>query len=47
MAIGEYTDGHNKSPHPFIWIAKVAGFPEKVTRAQTALNKSDLLETTH
>ena len=39
MAIGEYINGHNKSPKPFIWTAKANDILEKVTRAQTALNK--------
>jgi transposase len=39
MAIGEYIDGHNKNPKPFIWTAKATDILEKVTRAQTALNK--------
>jgi transposase len=39
MAIGDYIDGHNKSPKPFIWTAKANDILEKVTRAQTALNK--------
>lgn len=39
MAIGEYLDGHNKNPKPFIWTAKATDILEKVTRAQTALNK--------
>ncbi len=39
MAIGEYIDGHNKNPKPFIWTTKATDILEKVTRAQTALNK--------
>ena len=39
MAIGEYIDGHNQNPKPFIWTAKANDILEKVTRAQTALNK--------
>jgi transposase len=39
MAIGEYIDGHNKNPKPFIWTAKATDILEKVARAQTALNK--------
>jgi transposase len=39
MAIGEYIDGHNKNPKPFIWTAKANDILEKVTRAETALNK--------
>jgi hypothetical protein len=39
MAIGDYIDGHNKSPKPFIWTVKATDIQEKVTRAQTALNK--------
>jgi transposase len=33
MAIGEYIDGHNQNPKPFIWIAKANDILEKVTRA--------------
>jgi hypothetical protein len=39
MAIGDYIDGHNQNPKPFIWTAKANDILEKVTRAQTALNK--------
>ena len=39
MAIGDYIDGHNQNPKPFIWTAKAKDIPEKVTRARTALNK--------
>jgi hypothetical protein len=39
MAIGDYSDDHNNSPKPFIWTAKANDILEKVTRAQTALNK--------
>jgi len=39
MAIGEYIDGHNKNPKPFIWTAKANDILEKVTRAQAVLNK--------
>ena len=39
MAIGEYIDVHNKNPKPFIWTAKATDILEKVTRAQTVLNK--------
>ena len=39
MAIGEYIDGHNEDPKPFIWTAKANDILEKVTRAKTALNK--------
>jgi len=38
-AIGNYIDHHNKDPKPFIWTAKANDILEKVTRAQTALNK--------
>jgi hypothetical protein len=38
-AIGDYIDAHNKKPKPFIWTAKANDILEKVTRAQTALNK--------
>ncbi len=37
--IGSYIDVHNKNPKPFIWTAKASDILEKVTRAQTALNK--------
>jgi hypothetical protein len=39
MAIGDYIDGQNQSPKPFIWTAKTNDILEKVTRAQNALNK--------
>jgi transposase len=39
MAIGEYIDGHNENPKPFIWTAKANDILQKVTRAKTALNK--------
>jgi hypothetical protein len=39
MAIGEYIDGHNEKPKPFIWTAKANDILEKVTRAKTALYK--------
>src|SRR3954468_23618074 len=39
MSIGNYIDGHNKNPKPFIWTAKANDILEKVTRAQAALNK--------
>ena len=39
MAIGEYIDGHNQKPKSFTWTAKANDILEKVTRAQTALNK--------
>jgi transposase len=38
-AIGDYIDAHNKNPKPFIWTAKANDLLEKVTRAQTTLNK--------
>jgi transposase len=38
-AIGDYIDAHNRDPKPFIWTAKANDILEKVTRAQTALNK--------
>jgi transposase len=38
-AIGNYIDHHNKNPKPFIWAAKANDILEKVTRAQTTLNK--------
>ena len=39
MAIGEYIDGHNQNPKPFIWTAKANDILQKVTRAQAVLNK--------
>jgi hypothetical protein len=39
MAIGEYIDGHNQNSKPFIWTAKANDILQKVTRAQTVLNK--------
>jgi transposase len=38
-AIGNYIDRHNKNPKPFIWTAKANDILEKVTRAQSTLNK--------
>src|ERR1035437_8887112 len=38
-AIGDYIHDDNKNPKPFIWTAKANDILEKVTRAQTALNK--------
>jgi transposase len=38
-AIGDYIDAHNRDPKPFIWTAKANDILEKVTCAQTALNK--------
>jgi hypothetical protein len=39
MAIEDYIDGHDQNPKPFISTAKASDILEKVTRAQTALNK--------
>jgi transposase len=39
MAIGEYIDGHNQNPKPFIWTAKATDILEKVTRTRAVLNK--------
>jgi hypothetical protein len=39
MVIGEYIDGHNQDPKPFIWTAKATDILEKVTRARAVLNK--------
>jgi hypothetical protein len=39
MVIGNYIDVHNQNPKPFIWTAKASDILEKVTRAQTSLNK--------
>jgi transposase len=36
-AIGEYIDGHNQNPKPFIWTAKATDILEKVTRAKAVL----------
>ncbi len=38
-AIGEYIDGHNQNPKPFIWTAKASDILEKITRARAVLNK--------
>jgi hypothetical protein len=38
-AIGDYIDGHNQNPKPFIWTAKATDILEKVTRARAVLNK--------
>jgi len=38
-SIGNYIDGHNKNPKPFIWTAKACDILAKVSRARTALNK--------
>jgi transposase len=38
-AIGSYIDHHNQKPKPFILTAKANDILEKVTRAQTTLNK--------
>jgi transposase len=39
MAIGQYIDGHNQNPKPFIWTAKANDILQKVTRAQAVLYK--------
>jgi hypothetical protein len=39
MAIGEYIEGHNQNPKPFIWTAKANDILQKVTCAQAVLNK--------
>jgi hypothetical protein len=39
IAIGDYIDGHNQNPKPFIWTAKATDILEKVTRARAALNE--------
>ena len=39
MAIGDYIDGHNQNPTPFIWTAKATDILDKVTRARAVLNK--------
>jgi transposase len=36
-AIGDYIDGHNQNPKPFIWTAKATDILEKVTRAKAVL----------
>jgi hypothetical protein len=38
-AIGDYIDGHNQNPKPFIWTANASDILEKVTRARLLLNK--------
>jgi hypothetical protein len=40
MAIGDYIDGHNATPKPFIWTARASDILEKVTRARTAMNNA-------
>jgi transposase len=37
--IGNYIDGHNENPKPFIWTAKASDILAKVSRAKIALNK--------
>jgi transposase len=37
MAIGDYIDGHNDNPKPFMWTARASDILQKVTRARTAL----------
>ncbi len=39
MAVGDYIDGHNENPKPFIWTTKASDILEKVTRACAALHK--------
>lgn len=39
-AITDYIRVHNQSPQPFIWTAKAQNIPTKVSRAQSAFNKS-------
>jgi transposase len=39
MGIGDYIDGHNKNPKPFIWTAKASDILAKVSRAKAALDK--------
>jgi hypothetical protein len=39
VPVGEYIDGHNQNPKPFIWTAKATDILEKVTRARAVLNK--------
>jgi hypothetical protein len=39
IAIGEYIDGHNQNPKPFIWTAKTTDILKKVTRTRAVLNK--------
>ena len=39
MAIGDYIDGHNQNPKPFIWTAKATDILEKVSRTRAVLNK--------
>jgi transposase len=39
MGIGDYIDGHNQNPKPFIWTAKACDILAKVSRAKIARNK--------
>ena len=41
QAIEEYIGHHNVTPKPFIWTAKARDILEKVSRARTALDKSN------
>ncbi len=38
MAIGDYTDQHNRNPKPFVWTAKASDILEQVKRARAALD---------
>ena len=40
LTITEYIRAHNQSPKPFIWTAKAQDIMAKVSRAQSAMNKS-------
>ena len=40
LAITDYIRAHNQSPKPFIWTAKAQDILAKVSRAQSAMNKS-------
>jgi transposase len=38
MAVGDYIDGHNRNPKPFIWTASARDILQKVTRARKSLD---------
>jgi hypothetical protein len=38
MSIGDYIDGENKNPKPFISTARESDIHEKITRGQAAVN---------
>ncbi len=47
IAIGEYIDGHNEDPKPFIWTAKANDILEKSLALRPRSIKDDLRETHH